>query len=131
MKRKCVILERSLTYNRAIGIDLKEGDEILKLLSENIKHRKKLTHIFHRILEQPNIYYDDYKRIYHDLNNSIAEIRLFPNGDNCRVYCKEVMLGEAGFCVIMAVMLEKKKSQKINKFIHQIIDRIKNYEYEL
>ncbi len=41
------------------------------------------------------------------------------------------MLGGAGLCVIMAALLEKKKSQKINKFIHQIIDRIKNYEYEL
>jgi hypothetical protein len=34
-------------------------------------------------------------------------------------------------CIIMAVLVEKKKSQKINKAIQQVINRIKNYEYEL
>jgi hypothetical protein len=131
MKRKFVIIERSTLYNRAICVDLKEGDDILKLLRENDKYRKKLTHIFKRILEHPNMYYEGYKRINLGRSSSVTEMRLFPNGDNCRIYCKEILVGGTEFCIIMAVLLEKKKSQKINKLIQQIIDRIKTYEYEL
>jgi len=131
MKRKCIILERSLEYNRAIGVDLNAEEDIVKTLMENTKYRRKLDYVFRKILEQPNMYFDNYKRILSSHNEAITEIRLFPNGDNCRIYCKETTLNGTLHCIIMAVLVEKKKSQKINKAIQQVINRIKNYEYEL
>ena len=131
MKRQCTILERSKDYNRAIAVDLSLEEGIMRELMENTKYRKKLDYIFRKILEQPNMYFEDYKKIAFSKNETITEMRLFPNGDNCRIYCKETILEESVYCVIMAVYLEKKKSQKIDKRIQQIIDKIKTYKYEL
>jgi hypothetical protein len=131
MKRKCIILERSLEYNRAIGVDLNAEEDIVKKLMDNVKYRRKLDYVFRKILEQPNMYFDNYKRIILSHNEAITEIRLFPNGDNCRIYYKAITLNSTLHCIVMAVLVEKKKSQKINKVIQQIINRIKTYEYEL
>jgi len=51
MKRKCIILERSLEYNRAIGVDLNAEEDIVKTLMENAKYRRKLDYVFRKILE--------------------------------------------------------------------------------
>jgi hypothetical protein len=131
MKRKYEILQRSTTYERVIGVDSEEREKIMKLLEGNSKYIKKFRYVVDKILEQPNMYFDDYKKIKTSHRETITEIRLFPNGDNCRIYCKEQLIEGTLHCVILAVLLEKKKSQKINKVIQQIINRIKNYEYEL
>ena len=131
MKRKYEILQRSTTYERVIGVDSEEREEIMKLLEGNSKYIKKFRYVVDKILEQPNMYFDDYKKIKKSHRETITEIRLFPNGDNCRIYCKEQLIEGTLHCVILDVLLEKKKSQKINKVIQQIINRIKNYEYEL
>lgn len=131
MKRKFEILQKSTTYERVIGVDIEEREEIIKLLEGNSKYIKKFRYVVDKILEQPNMYFDDYKKIRLNNREAITEIRLFPNGDNCRIYCKEKVIEGTLHCVIMAVLLEKKKSQKINKAIQQIINRIKTYEYEL
>lgn len=131
MKRKFEIFQKSTTYERVIGVDIEEREEIIKLLEGNSKYIKKFRYVVDKILEQPNMYFDDYKKIRLNNREAITEIRLFPNGDNCRIYCKEKVIEGTLHYVIMAVLLEKKKSQKINKAIQQIINRIKTYEYEL
>lgn len=131
MRRKCVILQESTVYERAIAVDVEEKEKIIKLLEGNSKYIKKLRYIFNKILEHPNMYFDNYKKIRSNHREAITEIRLFPNGDNGRIYCKENIMEGTFHCVIMAVLLEKKKNHKINKSIQQIINRIKTYEYEL
>ncbi len=130
MRRKCAILAHSQKYNRAICIDT-EQEDLLALLLDNERYRKKTDYIFRRILEQPNVYFEDYKILTRSTHGLITEMRFFPNGDNCRVYCKEEELGNNQHCIIIAAYIEKKKSQKINKNIWQIINKIKSYEYEL
>ena len=75
------------------------------------------------------MYYDDYVRLtgYADL----SEMRFFPNGENARIYCKEVNTADGKYFVIAAKFLAKKKSQKIDKAIDQLIKPIEKYEYEL
>ena len=125
MKRTAEIYRSSTIYEkRHVCFDEECAHEILDLM-ENPKVAQKLNYIFDRILEQRFIYYDDYVKI----EDGISEMRIFPNGMNARIYCKEVKSEEGDFFVIAAKLLPKKKSRKINKEIQQLIDPIKKYEY--
>jgi hypothetical protein len=103
-------------------------EEIADIIFKNEKYEDRFNYIADRILDQPNMYYDDYCRL--DSNEKITEMRFFPNKDNARIYCKEVTIEGQVFCVVMAKGLAKKKSQKIDKSIQQLIDTLKQYEYE-
>lgn len=133
MVRQCTIIKTSEIFaNRHICIDIQNADEISEVLFQNEKYAEKFEYITGRILEQANIYYDDYRRIENDSGIRVSEMRFFPNGDNCRVYCREITLQGNMFCIIMAKLLPKKKpSGKIDKAIKQIINSIKDYEYEI
>jgi len=75
------------------------------------------------------MYYDDYVKL--DTYDHLSEIRLFPNGENARIYCKEVSTSDGSYYIIAAKFLPKKKSQKIDKSIDRMIKPIEKYEYEL
>lgn len=135
MSRKFIILRTSESYpTRHIGIDLETAEEILDLLENNPKYRDKYDYISSRILENANMYYEDGYSVVDKSNPGIriTEMRFFPNGDNCRIYCREFSFAGNMFCIIMAKLLPKKKpSGKIDKAIKQIINSIKEYDYEL
>ncbi len=131
MKRFCSIVEQSEIYQRFICIDDENADQIKKILFQDEKYKAKFKYIARRILEEPNIYFKDYKRIEIISKIKVTEMRFFPNGDNCRIYCRELNIGETYFCIIMVKVLPNKKSEKIGKSIKQTIEAIKNYEYEL
>lgn len=127
MKSIAEIYRTSNTYGkRHICFDTEIAHEILDLL-EDPKMAARLEYIFDRILEQNFIYYKDYVSIEDD----ISEMRIFPNGINARIYCKEVSNEEGEFFVITAKYLSSKKSQKIDKAIKQLIEPIKNYDYDI
>jgi hypothetical protein len=130
MKRYCTIIEKSGAFKRSICIDNENAEEIKKILFKDEKYRTKFKYIVRRILETPNIYFNDYKRIENHSGIKLTEMRFFPNGDNCRIYCRELNIDEGMFCIIMVKVLPKKKSMKMNKSIKQMIEAIKNYEYE-
>ena len=131
MKRHFAIIEKSDTYRRFICIDEENADEIRKILFGDKKYRAKFKYITRRILEQPNIYFDDYKRIKNISGIRVSEMRFFPNGDNCRIYCRELNIEAAMFCIIMVKILPKKKTNRMGKSVKQMIEAIKNYEYEI
>ncbi len=128
MKRKCILYKTSPIYHRYICFDEAVAEEILNYITDP-KKKKKLDYIVNRILCQDFMYYDDYVKLngYADL----SEMRFFPNGENARIYCKEVNTGNGNYFVIAAKFLAKKKSQKIDKAIDQLIKPIEKYEYEL
>ena len=130
MRRKCNPVLYSQKYNRAICVDSYQ-ENIIELLIDNEKYRKKSDYIFRRILEQPKIHFDDYKIVERGRYGLITEMRFFPNGDNGRVYCIEKVMENNMNCVIIAAYLEKKKSQRIDKKTWQLIEKIKYYDYEL
>lgn len=130
MTRKCRIIHSSSIYNRHLCIDIEIEKELTELLINNEKYARKFRYLAGRILEQSNMYYDNYQLLERDGSTKITEMRFFPNGDNCRVYCKEQIIDGKWHCIIMARLLLKKKSQSINKSIKPLLETIKEYEYE-
>ncbi len=82
-----------------------------------------------RVLNQQFIYYENYVALK-DYDN-ITEIRLYPNGLNARIYCKQVSSKDGSFYIIAAKFLYKKKSQNIDKGTVQFIKPIEGYEYDI
>ena len=127
MKRKAILYRSSELYKtRHFYIDEQNANEILELF-EQPKIGEKIEYILGRILEQRHIYFELYEKI----GEGISEMRIFPNGINARIYCKEVKSKNGNFFIIAAKGLPKKKGEKIDKSIKQIIDPIKNYDYDL
>ena len=125
MKRECIIIRSSENYNRHLAVDFEEAKVIMDYF--NIpKNEKKFDYLATRILEQPNMYFDNYEQI----EDNISCMRFFPNGENIRIYCQEVNINGEIFCIIMSKFL-KKKSNDINKSIQAQIDTLKTYEYEI
>ena len=44
--------------------------------------------------------------------NSISEIRIFPNGMNARIYCKEIYMEDGCIGIIAAKFLKKKNASR-------------------
>jgi exoribonuclease II len=80
MKRYCTITEESETFKRFICIDNENAEEIKEILFKDEKYKAKFKYIVRRILEAPNIYFNDYKRIENNLGIRITEMRFFPMG---------------------------------------------------
>lgn len=130
MRRRFIILKKSTRYNRAIGVDSEVADEILEFLGKTERYKEKADYMFRRILETHNMYYENYKRIQVLQGMRVSEMRFFPNGDNCRIYCCEVSNLDGNLFIIMAKLLPKKKDQKITKRIMQVLNTLKAYQYE-
>jgi hypothetical protein len=101
----------------------------IKKLLEDQKFKKKLNYIVDRILNLNIRYYEDYVKLI--TFNSLTEIRLFPNGMNARIYCKEGYTEEGTLLIIASKFLEKKKANKIAKEIQNRLRIIEKYEYEI
>jgi hypothetical protein len=127
MKKKCVLYKSSELYPRHVCLDAETAEEILSF-TDDPKIKKKFDYIVNRILNQDFIYYDDYvKLIGYD---HLAEMRIFPNGLNARIYCKEESSTDGNYYIVAAKLLPKKTSEKIDKAIDQLIKPIQKYEYE-
>ncbi len=91
---------------------------------------KKFRDIVRRILTQPNIYYDNYKKEkINERSKNISAMR-FLDVDNTRIYCKEISDTSGTLFVICAVVLNK-KVQKNDRKIRAIIEKIVLYEYKI
>lgn len=108
-------------------LDAENATEFLDYF-EDAKKRGKFDYIINRILTQQNIYYEGYQKIIN--YESLSEMRLFPNGLNARIYCKEISTERGHFYVVVIKLLEKKKSQKIDKKITHSLKAIEDYEYK-
>ena len=127
MQRTSLHYQSSTVFeNRHFHIDEGCAIELLEFM-ENPKMKSKIDYIIKRILNTNFFYYDDYVKI----ENGISEMRIFPNGVNARIYCREVSTINGSHFIIAAKLLVKKKSMKINKQINQFIDPIKDYDYDL
>lgn len=126
MKRDCIIYKSSERFNRHIAIDYEAALEIIDFISE-VKNKKKFDYISDRVLEQTNMYYDDYEQI----EDNITCFRFFPNGLNARIYCQEVTLNGDIYCIIMSKYIPKKKGRSIDKSIQSLIDALKKYEFTI
>jgi hypothetical protein len=58
-------------------------------------------------------------------------MKLFKGGDNDRIYCKQISIGNKIFVVIAAELHVKKKTQKNSSKEINIIETVATYEYEI
>ena len=107
-------------------IDAENAEEIADFL-EDKKVRDKFDYIVNRILEQPHIHYEGgYEKL--QSFKDMSEFRIFPNGMNARIYCKEVLANEGNFYVIAAKFVPKKKD--FDKKLIAFIKPIEDYTYD-
>jgi hypothetical protein len=127
MKRDCISYRHSQLYGRHVFVDAEIAEELYGLLREQ-RFRAKFDYIVNRILYQNFIYYaDGYVRLkeYKDL----SEMRLFPNGQNSRIYCKEVAISNGNLYVVASKILCKKKSNSFEKKLDSFVKPLELYEY--
>lgn len=92
---------------------------------------KKFFHIVSLIVNDiraPDLY--DREKISKSIDD-VCAIKMFKNGSNIRIYCKEFSTTDGTFIVILSELLKKKKSQKNNKSINSIIEKVHTREYEI
>lgn len=127
--RECDQVLVSKDGSRAIFIDRGNKEEIREFLYRSDKHKKKFQYIAGLLLS--NIKNTDVydKEDINDKCKDITAMKFFKGGSNDRIYCKEVRSGEGCFIVVMAVLHEKKKSQKNTSKEKSKIEAIARYNY--
>ena len=128
-RRDCDPILVSKNKSRAIFIDRENKEEIKEFLYRSDKHKKKFEYIATLILS--NIKNTDVydKEDINDKCKDVTAMKFFKGGSNDRIYCKEVRSGEGCFVIIMAILHEKKKSQKNKSRENSKIEAIAGYDY--
>lgn len=129
MDKKAVIYKKF--GSKAIAIDEDTFPSLMQLLAKGDKYTKKFTYVTELILNGQATT-EHYKREnINDLCKDITAIRLFTGGENIRLYCKEVKTEEYTVVVVVAKVLEKKKSKKNDKTINSLLESIAKRVYEI
>jgi len=131
VKRKAFILQKSENGNKAICIDSENAKQLLAFLNKDERHSKKFRYISELILRgiRNTELYD--KENVNKKAKHVTAMKFFKGQENARIYCKEQRINNKLFVVICCELLESKKSQKNNKTVRSIIEKISNYEYEI
>lgn len=129
MKRKGVIIDKSLHETTIIVVDLLNAEDILTyLFRENVEGEFREIR---DILKQNLRIKDKYCKA--DVSNkakNVYEMRFTKSGKNDRIYCQELHTNKKRF-IVMSELFEGKKSQDIPKKIKSRLETIGSYEYEL
>jgi len=129
LKRKGVIIDKSLHETTIIVVDLLNAEEIFTyLFKENVQDEFREIR---DILKQNLRIKDKYCKA--DVSNkakNVYEMRFTKSGKNDRIYCQELHTIKKRF-IVMIELFEGKKSQDIPKKIKSRLETIGSYEYEL
>lgn len=131
MKRKAIILRYNEEKTIAICVDEFAEESILDYIKRDAKHKQKFLQIVELILRRiPNR--DLYgKEDVNEKCKNMTAMKFFKGRTNDRIYCKQFTTEDKLFVVIMAVLFEKKKVQKNNNKINNLLHKISSYEYEI
>lgn len=130
MTRKATFLIGSGDGLREIYIDDANGNSIIQYINRDERHRKKfqfIAEIILRGLRNSEVY--DFEKINHRASN-ITAMKFFKGQENDRIYCKEYEVKGKIKIVVAILLYEKKKTQKMDKRIKSIFEKISTYEYE-
>lgn len=131
MKRRAIRLESNAIGNRHICIDAENEAAIKAFLEADPARIKKFRQIKDLILHgirYPELYD---KEDINDKAKSVTAIKMFKGGQNIRLYCKEITQEEGRFFVVIAELLEKKKTQKVTGEAKKLILKVAGYEYQI
>lgn len=131
MKRKAKIIRSNQTGSRILCIDLENQNEIVKYIKQDERHRKKFQYISDIILQELTN-----KELYskEEIDNKckgVTAMKFFKGQENDRIYCKEIEENDRTLIVIMAVLLEKKKNQRVKQREKNAIRKVGGYDYEI
>ncbi len=126
MKKNFVLYQESRRFKRKVCLDEDSADTILDFL-EKKGNKKKFDYIVGRVLEQDCRFYEDYIQIKNYEN--LTEFRLFPQGANSRIYCKEVVTEKGELYIIAIEPLPKKRDA--DKALKSRWDAISKHEYDV
>jgi hypothetical protein len=131
MKREFVQLKVSDKKHKYLCIDEENSEQIWAFLQNDDRRSKKFKYVIDIILNQkPTKDIFEKENISKEIDDVYA-IKLFKGSDNIRFYCKTYEKDDLTFYIIIAELLEKKKSQKLTTKIKNIIKRVHDYEYEV
>lgn len=129
MNRECRFVSATNDRKRAIFIDEDNREEIWSYINQSPAHRNRFRYLAQIILENIRLP-DAYDK--EDINKQCKDVtamKFFKGGSNDRIYCKEVRTPEQCYVVVMAVLNEKKKSQKNKAKENAKIEAVGSYEY--
>lgn len=131
MKKEYICIAKGTNKARYLYVDKENAENILSFLQKDDKYKKKFQYVVQLLIEG-NETSDIFGKegISKDVQDVYA-IKLFKGGDNSRIYCKTYELEDGSFHIIMAGLLEKKKSQKLTQKIKNLITKVSNYEYDI
>lgn len=130
MKRKSIFLIGSADGKTEIHLDYIHAAAIKKYIFQDQRHRKKFMFIAEIILngwKNPQIYDKENINKY---ACDITAMKFFKGQENDRIYCKEYVRNSKTQIVVAILLVERKKTNHIDKKIKTIIEVISNYEYE-
>ncbi|MGB4400100.1 MAG: hypothetical protein WBJ10_12085 [Daejeonella sp.] len=130
MRRKAIIIQTSDDGKRCIAVDEDNQDEILAFLNGDLRHRNKFKDITNVLLAglRNSQLYD--KEEPDAKSKGVRAMKLFKGQENARIYCREITMEDKTFVVIASELLIRKKTQKIDKRILNIIHKVASYDYQ-
>ena len=131
MKRQAKIIRTNEEGTVVVCIDIQNYKHILEYLTMDARHKKKFNFIVNLVLQRirNTELYD--KENINKKSNGVTAMKFFKGQSNDRIYCKEQTINDKTFVIIMAELLEKKKSQGINQKTKKLIEKVAGYEYEI
>ncbi len=131
MKRQAKIIRTNEEGTVVVCIDIQNYKPILEYLTKDERHKKKFNFIVNLVLQRirNTELYD--KEDINKKSKGVTAMKFFKGQSNDRIYCKEQTINDKTFVIIMAELLEKKKSQGINQKTKKLIEKVAGYEYEI
>jgi hypothetical protein len=130
MVKKAIIIRTSPDLKRCIAIDSDNYEEILTFLNSDARHRNKFKDITNVLLAglRNTQLYD--KEEPDAKSKGVRAMKFFKGQENARIYCRELIRENKTFIIIASELLERKKTQKIDKKILTIIHKVASYDYQ-
>jgi hypothetical protein len=131
VKRQAKIIRSNEDGSVVVCIDVQNYKPILEFLTKDAGHKKKFNFIVNLVLQRirNTEVYD--KEDINKKSKGVTAMKFFKGQSNDRIYCKEQTIKDRTFVIIMAELLEKKKSQGINQKTKNLIEKVAGYEYEI
>lgn len=129
--RKAREIAKSADGKRIICVDVENSAQIMGYIGQSKRHKDKFKYIANIILEgyRNTEVYD--KENINGKSKGVTAMKFFKNGDNDRLYCKEIKQGDKILIIVASELFEKKKTNKNDKRIVSIINKVAGYEYEI
>jgi hypothetical protein len=131
MKRKAVLIKKSLNGRKAIYIDEENKKAIYAFLEGKKSRKQKFLQIIEMILEANRPTRDLYdKENFEKGCEHITAMKLSKGSENPRIYCQQYShKGKKVFVVIVSELLKHKPTTKLTHKEKAIIRRVAKIEY--